>query len=75
MMSSRVMFGEIITQVVGALAPVHTKLLLTDPILDPAIEAHFHGFGFAFGVRCRWLSRWRKNCRSASVPAVEDGPS
>jgi hypothetical protein len=48
MMSGWVLFGEIITQVVGALAPVDKKLILTGLILYP-IETHVHGFGFALG--------------------------
>lgn len=46
MMSSWGMFGEIIIQVLGALAPVDNKLQLTDPILDPR-EWDIHGFGIA----------------------------
>jgi hypothetical protein len=70
MMSGWVMFGEIITQVVGALAPVDKKLLLLDLILYP-IKTHVHGFGFALangavgdasgaqvvGLDWRWLLR------------------
>jgi hypothetical protein len=45
MRSSWVIFGEIITQVVRALAPVDNKLILSDVILHP-VESHIHCFGF-----------------------------
>ena len=40
----RVMFGEVVSEVVGTAPPVHEELPLFDTIFDP-VKTHIHGFG------------------------------
>jgi hypothetical protein len=49
-MRRRMVFCEIIRQILKSWAPVHVKLALFHPILDP-IKAHIHGF-CAFLFNC-----------------------
>jgi hypothetical protein len=45
-MSGRVMFSEVVSQIVSAAAPVDKELALGDAVSDP-VEAHVDGFGAA----------------------------
>jgi hypothetical protein len=40
----RVMFGEIVSQIISSLAPVDSKLVLCNSVPDP-VETHVNGFG------------------------------
>jgi hypothetical protein len=46
MVHGRVMFGEIVSQIVAAFAPVDVELALDSAVLEP-IKAHVDGFGAA----------------------------
>ena len=43
-MSGRVMFSEVVSQIVSAAAPVDKELVFGDAVFDP-VEAHVNGFG------------------------------
>ena len=46
MMGRGMVFGKVISEVLGARTPIHDVVSLADTILYP-IEAHVHGFGLA----------------------------
>ena len=56
-MSSRVMFGEIVTEVRCARSPVDEELALFGPVFDP-IKLHVDCFGsfLFYGVICKTVS-------------------
>jgi hypothetical protein len=45
-MSGRVMFSEVVSQIGSAAAPVDKELALEDAVFDP-VKAHVDGFGAA----------------------------